>query len=103
MCWVLGVRVTMVASQCYRELPEAVNLQRETVYSAQGSEGPGLGLRCQITQAVRLCQNKRFTSQASQQGERDWFLQSHILIPPSRLYPTNVLLPSHSYIGISTL
>lgn len=45
MCWVLGVRVTMVATQCYRELPEAVNLQREMVYSAHGSEGPGLGLR----------------------------------------------------------
>lgn len=41
----LGVRVTMVASQCCDELPEAVNLQREKVYSAHGSEGPGLGLR----------------------------------------------------------
>lgn len=38
----LGVRVTMVASQCCDELPEAVNLQRETTL---GSEGPELGLR----------------------------------------------------------
>lgn len=41
----LGVWVTMVASHCCDELPEAVNLQREKVYSAPGSEGPGLGLR----------------------------------------------------------